>query len=230
MPSECPPAQLCEMLCAEQRSRWQRGDRVPAETYLAQAPSLAADPDRAVELVYNEVVLREENGEQPQLDEYVRRFPHLAEGLQRLFAVHEALGSRKLFAVGDTGHPPATPAPADGGPAAWPAVPGYEILGVLGRGGMGVVYQARQLKAQRLVALKMIRSVEHASPQDRLRFQIEAEAVARLQHPNIVQLYEVGELRGQPYFSQEFCDGGTLGEQWKRKRPSPQEEIGRAHV
>ena len=105
----------------------------------------------------------------------------------------------------------------------YPDVPGYEILGVLGHGGMGVVYRARQLKANRLVALKMIRAVEHATPQERLRFQIETEAVARLQHPHIVQLHEVGEVRGQPYFSLEFCDGGTLTEQLKKKPPSPRE-------
>jgi tetratricopeptide (TPR) repeat protein/tRNA A-37 threonylcarbamoyl transferase component Bud32 len=105
----------------------------------------------------------------------------------------------------------------------YPEVPGYEILGVCGHGGMGVVYRARQLKANRLVALKMIRAVEHASPTERLRFQIEAEAVARLQHPHVVQLYEVGEVRGQPYFSLEFCDGGTLTDQLKKQRPTPQE-------
>jgi formylglycine-generating enzyme required for sulfatase activity len=105
----------------------------------------------------------------------------------------------------------------------YPEVPGYEILGVLGHGGMGVVYRARQLKANRLVALKMIRAVEHATLHDRLRFEIETEAVARLQHPNIVQLHEVGEVRGQPFFSLEFCDGGTLTEQLKKQPPSPQE-------
>jgi formylglycine-generating enzyme required for sulfatase activity len=105
----------------------------------------------------------------------------------------------------------------------YPEVPGYEILGILGHGGMGVVYRARQLKANRLVALKMIRAVEHATPQDRLRFQIETEAVARLQHPHIVQLYEVGEVRGQPFFSLEFCDGGSLTDQLKKQRPTPYE-------
>ena len=92
---------------------------------------------------------------------------------------------------------------------------------------MGVVYRARQLRANRLVALKMIRAGEHATPHERLRFQIETEAVARLQHPNIVQLHEVGEVRGQPFFSLEFCDGGTLTEQLQEeavrlraKRPS----------
>jgi formylglycine-generating enzyme required for sulfatase activity len=105
----------------------------------------------------------------------------------------------------------------------YPEIPGYEILGICGHGGMGVVYRARQLGAHRLVALKMIRAVEHASPTERLRFQIETEAVARLQHPHIVQLYEVGEVRGQPYFSLEFCDGGTLGEQLKKKPTTPRE-------
>jgi serine/threonine protein kinase len=108
----------------------------------------------------------------------------------------------------------------------YPEVPGYEILGVLGHGGMGVVYRARQLKANRLVALKMIRSIEHASPTERLRFQIETEAVACLQHPHIVQLYEAGEVRGQPFFSLEFCDGGTLTERLKKQRPSPREAAG----
>jgi eukaryotic-like serine/threonine-protein kinase len=104
-----------------------------------------------------------------------------------------------------------------------PEVPGYEVLREIGRGGMGVVYRARQLGANRLVALKMIRAVEHASPAERLRFQIETEAVARLQHPHIVQLYEAGEVRGQPFFSLELCDGGTLSDQLKKQRPTPQE-------
>ncbi len=112
---------------------------------------------------------------------------------------------------------------APGESRAYPEVAGYEILGVLGHGGMGLVYRARQLKANRLVAIKMIRAVEHATPQERLRFEIETEAVARLQHPHIVQLYEVGEVRGQPFFSLEFCEGGTLTDRLKKKRPSPRE-------
>jgi eukaryotic-like serine/threonine-protein kinase len=90
------------------------------------------------------------------------------------------------------------------------SVPGYEIIRELGRGGMGVVYQARHLKLNRPVALKMILAGSHADAADLARFQTEAEAIARLRHPNIVQVYEVGEHEGKPYFSLEFCGGGSL--------------------
>jgi serine/threonine protein kinase len=90
------------------------------------------------------------------------------------------------------------------------APPGYEILGELGRGGMGVVYKARQIALDRTVALKMILHADHAAAEARARFRTEARAVARLQHPHIVQVFEVGEHQGQPYFSLEFCAGGSL--------------------
>jgi eukaryotic-like serine/threonine-protein kinase len=89
-------------------------------------------------------------------------------------------------------------------------VPGYEILGELGRGGMGVVYKARHLRLNRLVALKMILSGSHAGVTELRRFRNEAEAVARTQHPNLVQIYEIGEHEGRPFFALEFVDGRTL--------------------
>jgi serine/threonine protein kinase len=93
-----------------------------------------------------------------------------------------------------------------------PPVPGYEILSVIDRGGMGVVYKARQVSVNRLVALKMVRSGEHAGARELTRFQLEAMAVARLEHPNIVRIYDFGQHEDLPYFSMEFVDGGCLAE------------------
>lgn len=92
----------------------------------------------------------------------------------------------------------------------FPEVPGYRILDVLGRGGMGVVYRAKQLRANREVALKMIISGISAGADERARFRIEAEAIARLQHLHIVSVFEVGEFSGRPFFSMEYCAGGSL--------------------
>src|SRR5581483_6274417 len=112
-------------------------------------------------------------------------------------------------------HQRPTPAPwqarGDLGPGGIPpAVPGYEVLGLLGRGGMGIVYKVRQVAADRIVALKMILHGVHADDEVLQRFRSEAQAVARLQHPNIVQVHEVGEYAGVPFFSLEFCGGGNL--------------------
>jgi serine/threonine protein kinase len=93
-----------------------------------------------------------------------------------------------------------------------PVVPGYEVLGQLGRGGMGVVYKARQAAVNRLVALKMIRAGEGAAAEELARFRREAEAAGRLQHPNLVQIYEVGTHAGLPYLCLEYVDGGSLAE------------------
>jgi tRNA A-37 threonylcarbamoyl transferase component Bud32 len=120
-------------------------------------------------------------------------------------------------------------APASDGVAARLSEPftiaGYEILSELGRGGMGVVYKARQTKLHRLVALKMILAGGHAGAAELARFQTEAEAIARLRHPNIVQVYEVGEHEGKPYFSLEFCGGGSLKDKLNGT-PLPAREAG----
>ena len=102
----------------------------------------------------------------------------------------------------------------------WPHVPGYEILEELGRGSMGVVYKARQSGLQRLVALKMMRADVHASQDELQRFVSEAQVLASLQHPNIVQLFEVNLQQNAPYFCMEFVSGGNLADRLNG-RPQP---------
>jgi hypothetical protein len=109
------------------------------------------------------------------------------------------------------------PLPDDRAPA------GYEILGVLGRGGMGVVYLARQTRLNRPCALKMILAAEHAGDTQRERFETEAQAIARLQHENIVRIYEIGQHQGQPFMALEFCEGGSLARKLRQQQPTPRE-------
>src|SRR5262249_20087832 len=120
---------------------------------------------------------------------------------------------------GETGSPADTPNRAGSSPPVpdrLPAVAGYEVLGVLGRGGMGVVYKARHLRLKRLVALNMIRGGESHDPALRVRFLIEAEAVAQLDHPHVVGLYEFGTHEGLPYFALEYLGGGNLAGNLRR--------------
>lgn len=191
-------------------------DRLTAEQRAGRPPDLdavsAAHPDLATEL-------RELWA--------VAQFAHLArqpEFRDHLTASYNPPSKRTVATAADSptaswDHPPATPLPREFGD--------FEILEELGRGGMGVVYKARQKSLNRLVALKMVREAHLATTDDRVRFRTEAEAAARLKHPNIVTIYEVGTVDGQAYLCMEFIGGQTLAQKVAADGPLPPREAAR---
>jgi WD40 repeat protein len=191
---------------------------------------LASEASTVRDLLALEYELRREQEVGLTIAEYQRRFPQYGAELPVTLeqTAHRPPPSEQEVAVASRGETLAPdPAPnskagADGvtqppsgeshtvTPTTWPIIPGYHIVGELGRGGMGVVYKAYQVQLKRLVAVKMILAGAHAGLEEQARFRREAEAVASLQHPHIVQIHEVGEQDGRPYFSLEFVDGGSL--------------------
>jgi hypothetical protein len=192
-----------EKVCARFEAAWQAAGSGAAPPRIEDHLAGAAVPERQAllwELLRLELHYRRRRGERPDPGEYTARFPESSPLIRGALA--SAGPDRTLSAV--------QPAEMAGGLPCYPAVPGYAILGELGRGGMGVVYKAMHLALKRIVALKMVLAGGHASPQALARFRIEGEAIARLAHPNIVQVFEVGAHNGLPYCALEFVDGGSL--------------------
>lgn len=250
-----------ELLAGELRSRWRNGARVGIESLGPRFDSVAKNEEHLLDLIYHEVLIREEFGTTALLEDFVQRFPAHTARLQRLFAVHGALEdddwddqssstaeakSHSVESCLDQDADKFDPAIADdseitpaenvhGLPAdshrdtpLWPRrsrerrpvdpPPGYELLEEIGRGGTAVVYRAKQRLLNRVVAIKMLLSGSMAGPEVLARIQQEARAVAQLQHPGIVQIYEVGENHGLPFLALEYVGGGTL-HQWLDGQP-----------
>jgi|GEM_PF-1948257 len=245
-----------ELLAQELRAQWRAGKRVGVESLGQSFEQISSNEEQLLDLIYHEVLIREEFGEKPRVDDFTPRFPQLTERLQRLFAVHGALEDDawddELEAAFNDQLPEPTPEDSlvgnrgpsstelDAAPEAakkqWPRQfrhqrpvdppPGYELLEEIGRGGMAVVFRARQQILNRTVAIKMLLAGSVASDEVLARIQQEAQAVAQLQYAGIVQIYEVGTHRGLPYLSLEYVPGGTLYE-WLGGRPLPAQEAAR---
>jgi serine/threonine protein kinase len=201
---------LLDQALDDQRSSWNRDEPNSVEFYIAQVPPLRHDVDAILDLIYQEYIIRRERAENPDPAEFCTRFPDVAEPLMLQFGVHAAIEpttERRGHSVPASN---AMPEPLE-------EIGGYEIMRVLGRGGMGVVYQARDLELGRIVAIKTIAQGRYATPDQRERFRAEALAIARLRHPGIISIHAIAEYESQPYLSLEFAAGGNLAQKLVEK-------------
>jgi serine/threonine-protein kinase len=186
---------LLDDVCLRFEAAWQAGPAPRVEDYVADMPEPLLSA-LLLELMRLDVEYRTRRGDPPSAGDYASRFPQ-----------HAGMIQRACF-------PGATEAVPQGVAAgSRPLVPGYEVLEELGRGGMGVVYRAWQVKAGRLVALKCILDGQLASPEDVSRFNEGARAAAGLDHANIVPIFDVGEHDGRHYFTMKLVKGSSLAEQ-----------------
>jgi serine/threonine-protein kinase len=169
--------------------------------------SPSTDRDDRLAAILDDLTRQQRTGTTPDLDPIARQHPDLADEIRELWAAAQmadalARPPRTTTTLPQANGPTTVEPPRSFGD--------FELVRELGRGGMGVVYEARQRSLNRTVALKMVLRGELASAADRQRFRAEAEAAARLVHPNIVQVYEVGDVAGQPYFAMQYVPGATL--------------------
>jgi WD40 repeat protein len=205
---------IATSLLEDQRVRWERGERVSVEKLVELQPEIQENTELLLDLIYAEVVLRGELGEKPTPEEYIARFPELAESIQTQFELDAAIdvGVTQLADPNYVDRSIELPMPTQIGR--------FHILRELGRGGFGIVYLAHDSQLGRRVALKVPRADIVHSAELRQRFQQEARAAAGLDHPNLVPVYESGEVDSLCYIVSAYCPGINLAD-WMRGRTEP---------
>ena len=209
LPTDEPPRfrVLVELVHIDLELRLKLGESARAETYLQQYPELASDRTIVLELIAAEYELRLRQESNLSVDEYLQRFPrYRSEILEKLA---RWTNDRQTVLLGS--REPLVESP--------PRVAGYEMLGLLGRGGMGVVYKARQHSLDRLVAVKFLPGECARDPVWLARFRREARTASGLNHPHICTIYDTGESAGWPYLSMELVEGRTLETLIRDRKP-----------
>ncbi len=206
--------ELAHCLLVDQAYRLSSGVSDTATFYFEHFPELLNCAESAIDLLYAEFLQREEREPELTADQFIQAYPQFQEEFRRQVSFHRSVLSGSTQST-PYSWPVAQPAQSPNGRV---VIPGYEIFSELGRGGLAVVYLARDLRLNRYVALKMLLADRFASENIPKRLLLEAEATARLQHPNIVQIYEVDQHAGHPFLALEYISGGTLAA-WMERRP-----------
>jgi len=227
---------LAAVLREDQRQRWRAGQPTFAESYLDRFPQLRADFDGAVDLIFNEFLLLEKNGQVPSVDDYLRRFPEYADVLTAQVGLHRAMMEEGPSGTAWTAHPEKSEAgspksetqvsegDSDFGVQQGEAEPKgdlpprafgrYEIIQKIGQGAMGTVYLARDTQLDRRVALKVPRLGSDRSLVE--RFYREAKIAATFTHPCLCPVYDVGQINGLHYLTMPYIQGEPFSA-WLRR-------------
>ena len=211
---------LIELVHVDLERRLRARQPVRIEVYLTRFPAIAANSTARDELLFAEIRIRRSSGEGVTLAEVQQRFPadcaRLQAELDQLFAsavpptAPLPPPATTESSASNTDERAARDVEAPSGNPRLPVIAGYTVDSILGEGGAAIVYLATQHSPRRLVAIKMLHAARGHSEELARRLRAEAEVVAQLQHPNIVQIYEVGQHQGDPFLVMEYLSGGSL--------------------